>query len=373
MSRPRITAVVASLAVASSSLFAPSAIAAPIIMAQQASAIPVPSILTKDNPSFTYTPPLPDGVVITAIAPDETAAENNPGKLVGVLSEDSKSFTISLNTDTTLTGKSVNNWVLILSDGNRIPLSITAIYTEEEEPEGLPEWCGSYTLITTPLGESTEPFFLDVPKPEDAHFYGGWKLDDNPFVPEAEGWKLHPTDDPSGKYFTVLVPQSVDHGDVATVAGLEGNPCFEVEAIDPGVVAPEETEKPEPKPDEPTPGTGGIPGGGGALSALLGVGALAALAGGLGSSSAGSSSGAPADPQPAPKADPQPAPAAPQKGIDPKAAKPAKPAEGTTQPTAVRKGVLANTGTETVLATLAGGVIFAALGAMLLAGRRRDF
>ncbi|KAA8720366.1 LPXTG cell wall anchor domain-containing protein, partial [Corynebacterium spheniscorum] len=42
-------------------------------------------------------------------------------------------------------------------------------------------------------------------------------------------------------------------------------------------------------------------------------------------------------------------------------------------PTATQKGKLANTGTETVLATLAGGVLFAALGAMLIAGRRRSF
>lgn len=83
---------------------------------------------------------------------------------------------------------------------------------------------------------------------------------------------------------------------------------------------------------------------------------MAALAGVLGSSSAGSSSGA--------SANPKPAPAAPQKGVDPKAAEPAKPAQGTTQPTAVPKGVLANTRTEIVLATLASGVIFA--------GRRRD-
>ncbi|SFG76026.1 LPXTG cell wall anchor domain-containing protein [Corynebacterium spheniscorum] len=335
MSR-RISAAVVSLALAGSAAFVPNAVAAPtnapVILAQEVT-VPEDAIAVSvdtDNPQAgAPTLEMPEDVTINALTP----VENN-GKHRVDINPDGKNITVYLSDDPELKDtKTTSLWTITLTNGDVINLAIYADHTEQ--PKKVPT-CGDPIDIApggTASGELADLTAADTPQ-----FGPAARKDGTNFDPTAEGWELKAED----KTITVTAPAEALPGDVISVVTEADRDCLLFK----------------------------VPGEENSILAALGIGAAAAaILAALGSGSAGSSTGAPA--APADPAAPAPAPAGPQKGIDPKAAKPA--AEGTTQPTATQKGKLANTGTETVLATLAGGVLFAALGAMLIAGRRRSF
>lgn len=334
MSR-RITAAVVSLALAGSAAFVPNAVAAPanapIVLAQEA-VIPSDAIAVSvdaNTPQASApTLEMADDVTINAVTPVE-----NFGKHRVDINPDGKNVTVYLSDDPELKGtKTTSLWTITLTDDKVINLAIYADHAEK--PKAVPT-CGD--PIAVEPGGSASGDLADLTDADTPHFGPSAYKDGTNFDPGADGWTWSAV----GTKVTVEAPADAKPGTVVSIVTEADRDCLLFK----------------------------VPGADNSILAALGIGAAAAaILAALGSGSAGSSTGAPAapaDPKPAP------APAGPQKGIDPKAAKPA--AEGTTQPTATQKGKLANTGTETVLATLAGGVLFAALGAMLIAGRRRSF
>lgn len=343
MSR-RITAAVVSLALAGSAAFVPNAVAAPapqapiILAADGSEADPYTATLTADQAMIEGIPglALPGAITITGV---ENVGENT-AKLVLEPTADGKNVTIKKES-TELTGVQEGTYKLVLSNGGEAIVKVSADYGPAEEAQEEEKAVDTKTcqlIEVAPGGEATGTI-KDLTDADNPHFGPSAHKDGTNFDPGMEAWTW------SGRNnaITVYAPEKAAPGTVVSIVTEADRDCLLFK----------------------------VPGEENSILAALGIGAAAAaILAALGSGSAGSSTGAPAAPAD-PKPAPAPAPAGPQKGIDPKAAKPA--AEGTTQPTATQKGKLANTGTETVLATLAGGVLFAALGAMLIAGRRRSF